>query len=388
MQPSPKRLESPERRNKENMEKKYTLYTPGPVEVPDFIYDTAARPLIYHREAAFAKIYTSVETKMKKLIKTKSPVYFLTASGTGAMETAVSNLVSYHDRVLVATCGKFGQRWNEICIRFGTYVDLLSVPYGQSVPPEELERRLRTDDTARLVFTTLTETSTGALNDIKAFGEICRRNNRILIVDAIAGLGADELKMDEWKVDVVCGASQKALFCPPGLSFIAINERAWEILVKTRSPRYYFDLKLYKQFAEKGQTPWTPAISLFFALDCALDRILKTGIEKIWRRHRRQAELLRAKIKKLGLEFMPERPSNALTVIKMPEGVDGSQIVEIAKKKKKILFANGQAELRGKIVRIGHMGMISPTELNRAFKVFEAVFNEVKKKSKSTQGTK
>jgi aspartate aminotransferase-like enzyme len=365
------------------MPKKYTLFTPGPVEVPDFIYDATVEPLVYHREQAFAEIYARIEEKLKKVIKTKAPIYFLAASGTGAMESAACNLVSYHDRVLIASCGKFGQRWHEICVRYGAYIDVLSVPYGQSVPPEELERRLRTDDAARFVFTTLTETSTGALMDIKAFGEICRRNNRILIVDAIAGLGADKFMMDEWNVDVACGASQKALCCPPGLSFVAINERAWEIVKKARSPRYYFDLKLYKQFAEKGQTPWTPAISLFFALDCALDHILKTGLEKVWGKHRILAETLRAKIKKLGLEFMPEHPSNALTVIKMPQGINSSEIVDIAKKKRKILFADGQAELRGKMVRIGHMGAIGKSDLNRAFTVFKEAFNEVKKKSQA-----
>jgi aspartate aminotransferase-like enzyme len=366
----------------EYMPKKYTLFTPGPVEVPDYIYDAISEPLVYHREQAFAELQSQVQDKMKKVIKTKNAVYFLTSSGTGAMEAAVSNLVSYHDRVLVATCGKFGQRWNEICIRYGAYIDQLSAPYGQSIRPEELERKLRTDDAARFVFTTLTETSTGALLDIKAYGEICRRNNRILIVDAIAGLGADKFKMDEWNVDVVCGASQKALFCPPGLAFIALNERAWEIIAKTRSPRYYFDLKLYKQFAQKGQTPWTPAISLFYALDCALDRVLKIGMEKTWAKHRLLAEALRAKISKLGLEFMPVHPSNALTVIRMPQGIDSSKIVDIAKKKKKILFANGQAEMRGKILRIGHMGAVSKSDLNKAFIVFKNTFNEVKKKSK------
>lgn len=363
------------------MPKKYTLFTPGPVEVPDYIYEAMAEPLVYHREQAFAELYAQVQEKMKKVIKTKAPVYFLASSGTGAMEAAVSNLVSYHDRVLVASCGKFGQRWNEICVRYGAYIDMLSVPYGRSVPPEELERKLRTDDAARFVFTTLTETSTGAVNDIKTFGAICRRNNRILIVDAIAGLGADKFMMDEWNVDVVCGASQKAFSCPPGLAFIAINERAWEIIPKARSPRYYFDLKLYKQFAEKGQTPWTPAISLFFALDCALDRILKTGIEKMWQKHRVLAETLRAKVSKLGLEFMPEHPSNALTVIRMPQGIDGSAIVDIVKKKHKILLANGQAELRGKMVRIGHMGAIGKSDLNKAFTVFKEAFNQVKKTS-------
>ncbi len=367
----------------EYMPKKYTLFTPGPVEVPDYIYDAISEPLIYHREQAFSELHAKVAEKMKKVIKTKNAVYFLTSSGTGAMETAVSNLVSYHDRVIVATCGKFGQRWNEICIRYGAYIDQLSVPYGQSIRPEELERKLRTDDAARYVFTTLTETSTGALLDIKAFGEICRRNNRILIVDAIAGLGADKFKMDEWNVDVVCGASQKALACPPGLAFIAFNDRAWEVVLKTRSPRYYFDIKLYKQYAEKGQTPWTPAISLFYALDCALDRVLKIGMEKTWAKHRLLAEALRAKVSKLGLEFMPEHPSNALTVIKMPQGIDGTKIVDIAKKKKKILLANGQAEMRGKIVRIGHMGAISKSDLNKAFIVFKNIFNDVKKQSTS-----
>lgn len=363
------------------MPKKYTLFTPGPVEVPDYLYAAMAEPLVYHREQAFAELYAQVQEKMKKAIRTKAPIYFLTSSGTGAMEAAVSNLVSYHDRVLVASCGKFGQRWNEICVRYGAYIDTLSLPYGRSVPPEELERKLRTDDAARFVFTTLTETSTGALMDIKAFGEICRRNNRILIVDAIAGLGADKLIMDDWNVDVVCGATQKGLACPPGLAFIAVNERAWEIILKARSPRYYFDLKLFKQFAEKGQTPWTPAISLVFTLNCALDRILKTGMEKVWQKHRVLAEMLRAKISKLGLEFMPEYPSNALTVIRMPQGIDGSAIVDIVKKKHKLLLANGQAELRGKMVRIGHMGAIGKSDLNKAFAGFKEAFIEVKKKS-------
>lgn len=363
------------------MARKYTLFTPGPVEVPNFVYNAVAETLIYHREQAFAELYHQVAEKIKKLLKTKAAVYFLTASGTGAMEAAASNLISYHDRVIVVTAGKFGERWREIGLRYGAYVDVLSVPYGQSVPPEELERKLRTDDTARLVFTTLTETSTGALMDIKAFGEICHLNNRILIVDAIAGLGVDKFKMDEWNVDVVCGASQKGLFCPPGLSFVAVNERAWEMIEKSRSPRYYFDLKLYKQFAEKGQTPWTPTISLFFALNCTLDRILRTGIEKTWEKHRLLAETLRSKIKKLGLEFMPENPSNALTVIKMPAEIRGDEIVALAKNKKKILFANGQAELRGKIVRIGHMGAITKSDINRAFQAFRDAFYEVKKKS-------
>lgn len=357
---------------------KYKLYTPGPVAVPVEYLKELTSDLVYHREASFGTLQNSVMKGLNRVLLTEQPVYILTASGTGAMETAVCNLISPGDRVVVAHSGKFGERWRELAIRFGGYVDELNRPYGESIPPEELERKLKSNDATRCVFTTLTETSTGALNDIKSFGKICHRLNRILVVDAIAGLGVDELRMDDWHIDVVVGGSQKGLAVPPGLSFIALSTRAWDQVEKCKNCRFYFDLRQYKNFAEKGQTPWTPAISIYYALDLALKKINRRGIEKVWEEKRRLAQFIRDKVKRMGLEIFPKNPSNALTVIRMPEGVDGTKIVEVCKKRYGILLANGQAELRGKVVRIGHMGPVTKTEIGKVLNLFFRVYKEIK----------
>lgn len=357
--------------------RKYTLFTPGPTEVPDFILKETAQPLVYHREASFSQIYTNTIRELKKIFLTNSRIFVLTSSGTGAMETAVSNLINRNDKALVVICGKFGERWRELLLRFGAYVRTLEVAYGKSVAPAELERRLKTDDSIKYVFTTLTETSTGVLLDIKSFGDICHKLNRMLIVDCVAGLGADEFRMDDWHISVAVGASQKALFSPPGLAFIAVNEPAWQIVKNCRSPRYYFDLTIAQKFAEKNQTPWTPAISIFSGLLKALTRINKKGIEKFWQEHRRIAEYVRAYISGMNLEIFSENPSNALTVIKMPAGVDGVKIIDYMKNKNKMLLANGQAEMRGKVVRIGHMGYFTKPKIMQALKNFESAYQTI-----------
>ncbi len=349
---------------------KYKLFTPGPVDVPDIVRRELAAELIYHREESFGKLYGSVAKRLQRLLVTKNDVYVLTSSGTGAMEAAVANLVSPGDKVLVAVAGKFGERWRELCIRFGAYVDSLKMTYGKSVDAVEVERHLRVTDTIKCVFTTLTETSTGALNDIKAFGEVCHRLNRVLVVDAVAGLGADELRTDAWRVDVVVGGSQKALAVPPGLSFITMSGRAWELAERAKASRFYFDLRSYRRFAEKGQTPWTPSIPLFYGLDTGLEKALAGGVAKYWKRHERMAKFVRDRVDKLGLGLFPEHPSNALTVIKMPNGVDGSRVVAHCLKKDGVLFANGQAEMRSKIVRIGHMGPVTRASMERALASF------------------
>ncbi|MEO0079299.1 MAG: alanine--glyoxylate aminotransferase family protein [candidate division WOR-3 bacterium] len=356
---------------------KYKLWTPGPVDVPDSILRALSSKLVYHREEAFAQIYRSVQSGLAKLLLTKGRVFVLTASGTGGMEAAVANLVSPNDKVVVAVAGKFGERWRELCIRFGGFVDELTRPYGDSIPPEELERKLRSNDSARCVFTTLTETSTGALNNIRAFGDVCHRLNRLLIVDAVAGFVADELRMDAWNVDVVVAGSQKGLALPPGLAFIALNERAWEQVERCKGVRYYFDLRQFQKFAENGQTPWTPAISLFYALDMALKALNRKGIVRYWKERAAVAEFVRNRITEMGLELFPRYPSNALTVVKMPQDVDGTKVVDICKRRHGILFANGQAEMKGKIVRIGHMGPVTRSETERSLKVFARAFHQV-----------
>lgn len=356
---------------------KYRLATPGPVAVPTDILREMASGLVYHREESFGKINASVTRALQRVMMTESSVYVLTASGTGAMEAAVCNMVNPGDKVLVATAGKFGERWRELCIRYGAYVDELSRPYGEAIPPEELERRLLANDSARCVFVTLTETSTGVVNDLRAFGDICHRLNRYLIVDAIAGLGGDELRTDAWWADVVVGGSQKGMAVPPGLSFISMSPRAWERCEKVKSPRYYFDLRQARKFGEKGQTPWTPAISVFYALDLGLKKMLRQGMPASWRQHRLVADALRRKVTGMGLELFSQRPSNSLTVIKMPDGVDGTRIVDIVRKRDKILLANGQAEMRGRVVRIGHMGPVSKAETLKLFSMFARAYRSV-----------
>lgn len=359
--------------------KPYVLFTPGPVEVPAFILNEISQPLIYHREMKFSELYNAVVLGLKKVFNTAGDVFVFTASGTGAMEAAVSNIISRNDKALVVICGKFGERWRELLIRYGAIVRQLVARFGDVIAPEELHRQLKADDTIKYVFTTLTETSTGNVLDIKSYGKICHNLNRKLIVDCVAGLGADEFKMDEWNVSIAVGASQKALFTPPGLSFLAINNSIWEIIKKSRSPRYYFDLLLSKKFQENSQTPWTPAISLFYGLNKALQIINKKGINQAIKEHKEIGEFARKQIISQGLEIFPKNPSNALTVIKMPKDIDGVKIVDYVKKEHKMLFSNGQAELRGRIVRIGHMGCIKKAQIALALKAFKDGFDYVTK---------
>ncbi|MCX7756805.1 MAG: alanine--glyoxylate aminotransferase family protein [candidate division WOR-3 bacterium] len=357
--------------------KPYMLLTPGPTEVPDFLLKEMTKPLIYHREASFEKLYQNVVTELKKLFVTKNQVFVFSSSGTGAMEAAVTNFVNRTERVLVVSCGKFGERWRELLFRYGVQVRTLSAPYGQAVKPEELERQLKSDDALHVVYTTLTETSTGVLQDIKAFGEICHKLNRRLIVDCIAGLGADPFYMDDWYVDVAVGATQKALGVPPGLSFIAVSDLAWERVQNVRTPRYYFDLRIAKNFATKNQTPWTPAISLYYPLLLALQKINKKGIEHFWKHHQTIAEFVRKSVKELGLEIFSETPSNALTVIKMPENLPSHKLINYIKVHYRILFANGQQELKDKILRIGHMGYLTKKDIAKALQSLKIGYHKL-----------
>lgn len=349
---------------------KYKLFTPGPTHLSNPMLSVVSQPLVYHRDAAFGTIFERVRAGLRELFKTSGQTFLYTASGTGAMEAAVVNLISPGDRVLVASSGKFGERWTELTAAFGANVETLKFEYGRSVPPAAIESRLTADPGIKFVFTTIAETSTGALTDIKTIGSIVRRHDRILVVDAIAGLGADELSMDDWSVDVVIGGSQKALGCPPGIAMLAINDRAWRYVETTKCPRYYWNLLTYKKYAEKGQTPYTPAISVICGLDLSLARVAREGIEKTWLRHRRAGEFLRKKLTGIGCGFFPEHPSNALTVIKLPADINGAEIVRHAKERYKILFANGQGELKGTIVRIGHMGIVNTKDLSEAFEAF------------------
>jgi aspartate aminotransferase-like enzyme len=353
----------------------YTLFTPGPVDVPDEILKKSAEPLIYHREAKFAELYQAVAHGLQKIMFSHGKIFLFASSGTGGMEAACTNILARGDIPVVAVCGKFGERWQELCTVYGFEPVTISADCGKAIPPEKLDAALAKIKKPAVVFTTLAETSTGVLNDIRTFGEIAKKHGAYLVVDGVAGIGADFCPQDEWHIDILVGASQKALMAPPGAAFIAVNDRAAQKMQKCDLPRYYFNLQIYEKFLGKQQTPWTPAITILYALRAGIDRILSKGIEQNFSLHCETAEYVRDRIRKMSLEIFSEHPSNALTVAKMPDGIISTDIIQEIKEKHGILFANGQGEMRGKIIRIGHMGNYSIKKMEGALDVLQEVLN-------------
>lgn len=354
----------------------YTLFTPGPTDIPDEILNAMAQPLVYHREQSFAALLADITDKLKKILATNGKVYYFTASGTGAMEAACCNILKSTDRPIVAICGRFGQRWLEICHAYRIEPVVLQEEYGRSIPPAAIDKALKQSGKPTAVFTTLTETSTGALNDIKTFGSIIRQYDSYLVVDGIAGIGADMCDQDEWHVDAIVGASQKALMAPPGISFIGANERIWKKMRESDLPKYYFNTGISDKFLEKKQLPWTPAINVFYGLNQGLDMLLAIGIDENLKKHAGMASYVRDRVTGMGLKLLPDHPSNALTVAIMPDRIDSTEVIKEIKEHHKILFADGQADLRGKIIRVGHMGNYSIPKLTHALDVLEDVIKQ------------
>lgn len=351
---------------------KYRIFAPGPVEVSEEVLAEAGKRFPYHRDQSFAEVVAQVTEDMKQvLLTTDARIFFFTSSGTGGMEASIANLFSEGDEVLITSVGKFGQRWREIADAFHLKVHYLRFDYGESADPSLIEEQLKHNPTIKAALSTFAETSTGALNDVKTIGEIIRRKDRLFVLDSIAGLGADELHMDDWKVDVAIGGSQKAIGAIPGLSIVALNDRAWEAVSRARLPKYYFNMQIAENFRLKNFTPWTPAITTMMALAKSLRQINERGIEQVWAEHAKWAGLFRDKASAMGFGFMPANPCNALSAIKMPEGVDSTPIIADIKEQEGILFANGQAELRGTIIRFGHMGHANEADTLKALEVLE-----------------
>ncbi len=356
----------------------YTLFTPGPVDIPDQISAEMNKPLVYHRENRFAQMHDEISKKLKLILQTKNRIYFLTSSGTGAMEAASTNILNANDEALILVCGKFGERWAEICAIHKIKAHIMKVDFGKVVAPEAVETKLKKLNKRQVIFTTLTETSTGAMSDIKAIGTLAMRYDCFLVVDGIAGLAADTCPQDDWHIDVLIGASQKAFMSPPGISFYSVNERAYQKMSKGHLPNYYFSVELAEKFYQKGQTPFTPAINVLFAFKKGIEIILDIGIEKNLENHKVIGDFVRQRVTNMGFDLLPEQPSNALTVFKMNDKLDSTEIIRLVKERHNILFANGQAELRGKIIRIGHMGNYNVTKLEGAIAVLESVIKEMR----------
>ena len=359
------------------MRKNYLL-TPGPTPLPPQVSEAMSRPIIHHRTPQFQAILKEATEGLKYVFATKNDVFILASSGTGAMEAAVVNLLSAGDTALVVQGGKFGERWTEICQAYGITASVINVEWGKAVDPGEIGKQLKANPKIKAVFTTLCETSTGVANDIKAIGEVIKNTPAVLAVDAISGLGAIPLMTDDWSCDVVVSGSQKGLMLPPGLGFISVSPKAWKLIESAKSPKYYFSLKAAKKAIDKTDTPFTPAITLIIALVEALKMLKEDTLENVFARHKKMADATRAAVKALGLElFAPDAGSDVVTAAKIPAAIDGEKLVKTMRDTYGITIAGGQAELKGKVIRIAHMGYIEESDIIAGIACLEKVLKQM-----------
>jgi len=362
------------------MLKRYLL-TPGPTPVPPEVLLAAAEPVIHHRAPRFTEILTEVVAGLKYVYQTTNDVLIFASSGTGAMESAVVNLVAPGDAVLVASCGNFGERWVKLNKTWGAAITLLDFEWGTRVDPAQIAAALQANSKIKAVFVQFSETSTGVVNDIRAIGEIVGATDAVLVVDAISGLGATDLPTDEWGVDVCVAGSQKALMIPPGLAYVAVSPKAWKLVESNPTPRFYFDwiAARKKMTGDSAQTPYTPAVSLMVAQNKAIEMIREEGLENVFARHRVLGRACKEGVKALGLElFGADDPeANSVTAVNVPAGVDGGKIGKIARDKYGVWLAGGQGKLKGQIFRFGHCGYFGAFDIIVGLSCVEMVLAEL-----------
>jgi aspartate aminotransferase-like enzyme len=319
---------------------------------------------IHHRTEDFRKVYRACLADLKEVMGTAHDVLMFAASGTGAMDAAVSNLFSRGDKVIVCSAGKFGERWAEIAKAYGLDATVLTAPYGDVVKPERVEAALAAQPATKAVFAQASETSTGAVHDVRSMAAAVARTDAIFVLDAITGLGTMPLDIDGWGLDVIIGGSQKAFMIPPGLAFMAISPKAWKLADTATLPHYYFNLKKEKKSGDGGESSWTPATALILALAEALKYIKGLGMAHLIENAQLLAEATRAAAGKLGLElFAAGSPGSSVTAIKAPSGVDSGVIVKEFKSRFGAIIANGQGSMKGQIFRIAHLGYFDFADL-------------------------
>ncbi len=349
------------------------LFAPGPTPVPEKALLRMAAPIIHHREKAFEAVFEEVREGLKYLFQTQQEVLILTSSGTGAMEAAVSNLFSKGEKVLVIRAGKFGERWGELSEAFGLDPVYLDFPWGEPADPARVSEALSSQPDIRGVLIQASETSTGVMHPIQEIAAITsKRDDVVLIVDGITAVGVFPMPMDAWGIDVVITGSQKALMLPPGLAFVSLSEKAWKKAESTDTSTYYFDLKKYLASAGKNQTPYTPAIALVFGLHEILKMIRQEGLEEVFARHHRLADATREAVKAMGLELFPKfSPSDALTAVRVPESIDGLALKKAFLDRYGITVAGGQNQVKGKIIRIAHLGYFDSLDMFQVIAALE-----------------
>lgn len=348
----------------------YILLTPGPTPLPPSVYKAMSEPILHHRTSEFGEQFQQVLADMKMVYRTKGEVLMMTASGTGSMESAVVNLLSPGDKALVHQTGAFGERFTKILRAYGLEPVVVDEVWGHAADAEKLRAALKKAAGLKAVFFQHTDTSTGVVNDLKALAAVVRAEqpDALVVVDSISGLGAEELEMDLWGLDVVITGSQKGLMAPPGLAFAALSERAWRAVEAAKLPRFYFDWRAMRRSLPNKETPYTPAVTLVAAQAEALRLIREEGIENVWKRTAELAAYTRAEVLKMGLTLFAKDPADILTGVNLPAGVDGKKLIKDIRVVERISIAGGQLHLEGKIVRIAHMGWIKKADVDAGLK--------------------
>ncbi|MFW6158367.1 MAG: pyridoxal-phosphate-dependent aminotransferase family protein [Planctomycetota bacterium] len=351
--------------------KKTYLMTPGPTEVPPDTLLEMARPVYHHRTERFEATLAEVTRLLKELLGTSGEVFVIAGTGTAAMEACIANSLGRGDRAICVRGGKFGDRWSKICEAFGIVPVHLDIEWGDAVDPDEVGRLLERSPGVKAVCVQLCETSTAALTDVEAIGQLTRDSEALLVVDGVSSVGAVEFRMDAWHVDLVAVGSQKALMMPPGLAVVAAGDRAMGRVRTRPSPAFYLDLDAAKAAADQSSTPYTAPVTLVEGFLRSLRQIMEEGVEAVWARHARLGRALRAGVRALGLEVFASRPADCVTAVRVPEDVDGGALVADIEATDGVKFAGGQAHLKGKIIRVSTMGYAGPFDVIIALAALE-----------------
>jgi len=357
--------------------RKRHLFTPGPVDVPPEVLAAMAEPLIHHRAPDFIPYFKTANEGLKYVFQTQSPVLTFAGSGTAAMEGSVCNLLSPGDRAITVEGGKFGERWTEICRAYGVEPIVLQVEWGKAVTPERIMDTLRANPGVKAVYLTLTETSTGVLTNVETICKEIAKTDAVSVVDAISALAAERCLSDQWQIDVVVAGSQKALMLPPGLAFCSVGPKAQALMAASKCPKYYLDFKAALKALAKDDTPYTPAVSHIRALCVATKMIRDEGIENVWTRHARLGRALRESAVAMGLKVFADSPSNVVTALRIPDGIDGEKIPKILRDKHGVTIAGGQEQLKGKIIRIATLGWANDLDVITVIGALELALAEV-----------
>ena len=355
------------------------LRIPGPTPLPERVVRSMNRPMIDHRGPEFAAILAEITAGAKRVFKTKNDLLLLTSSGTGGLESAVANLVSPGDEVVAALCGNFGERFAALAAAYGANVVRLEFEWGQPVDPDDLKVVLQRHPKAQVVLLTHNETSTGLTNPLRELAQTARSAERVVVVDGVSSISSIDIETDSWGVDVAVSGSQKGWMAPPGIALVSVSERAWAQQAKARSPRFYFDWKEAKTWAEKGMTPFTPAVPVAFALQEGLRMLQEEGLNKVYERHQRLARAIQAGLQALGFQLFAQDGyrSNTVTSAVPPPGLDVAALRTLLDTKYGVVIAGGQGKMTGKMVRVGHLGAVAEGDVVQVIWAMEQALEEL-----------